>query len=430
MEIYLVQQGDTVESIAEKFGVSVAKLIKLNELENRRNLVPGETIVIVYPSQTYIVRIGDSLESIASSHNITINELLRNNPFLVSMSYIYPGEELVISYLRSKNILTHGYANTFINEQIYRKTLPYLTYLTILNYRTTQNGNIITFGEDKRMIELAKEYGVVPLMLMTTLSIQGDADLELTYDVLINEEMQNRLFDNVMMIIKEKGYLGVNISAQFITSSNQTYFYNYTRNLSTRLRQEGYEAIISVNPRIEHNNQGEVIFDPINYSQFNRAVDSILFLQYKWGITSGPPTPVSSIYDLSVYLEYAITQVPPENIFVGLQTLGYDWELPFATGYTNANLISIADVMVLAESVGTKIEFDERSQTPYFRYEGENNSQHIVWFVNAQTVESLITMIQEKGIVGTGIWNIMKYFAQLWLIVNSQYKIVKLLPEF
>jgi spore germination protein len=430
MDIYVVQPGDTIDTIANSYGVSVDKLIQDNELTDPDQLVPGETIVIVYPSQTYTVQEGDTLETIAASYNVSITELLRNNPAITENSSIYPGEVITISYNRTGNIATHGYTNTFIDRKILRKTLPYLTYLTIFNYRTIKNGDIMGSEEDIDIIQLAKDYGVIPLMLITTLSVQGEVDIELTYEVLINEELQNRLFDNVLHIVKERGYYGVNISAQFINAENQSLFNVYTKNLSDRLRQEGYLTVITINPRIETVNN-DVTFENIDYTNIMGKVDSALFLQYKWGYSFGPPSPVSSIANMNVFFNYILHQVPPEKIFVGIPTLGYDWELPYVPGFSRASALTIESVMRLARVVGAIIQFDERSQTPYFRYENMgDNAQHEVWFVNALTFNSLINMLKEKGILGSGIWNIMTYFTQLWLVINSQYEIIKLIPEF
>jgi spore germination protein len=58
-----------------------------------------------------------------------------------------------------------------------------------------------------------------------------------------------------------------------------------------------------------------------------------------------------------------------------------------------------------------------------------DNIPHEVHFVNATTINSLAKISIGKGITGTGIWNIMNYFAQMWLVINSQYQITKLMPE-
>jgi spore germination protein len=430
MELYVVQTGDTIDSIATKYGVSVNKLIVDNRLTNPERLVPGEVVIIVRPSQTYTIQEGDTLESIAASHNITVNELLRNNPILSDMDYIYPGEVLTIRYNQSETVATHGYANTFIKRNILKKTLPYLTYLSIFNYRTVKNGELSGTTDDKDIIQLAKEHGVIPLMLMTTLSVQGEVDIELTYEVLINEEVQNKLFDNVIKTVKENGYSGVNISAQYITSTNQSLFYQYTKNLSDRLRKDGLITIISINPKVDTFNN-EIIFEKIEYSNIVNLVDAALFLQYKWGINNSPPAPVISIDNLKVFLDYAKSKVATEKIFIGIQTLGYVWELPFVNGFSRSNSLTIDSAINLARDVGATILFDEKSQTPYFKYENVgNNSENIVWFVNAITIDSMIRMMLDEDVPGTGIWNIMTFFTHLWLVINCQYKILKLLPEF
>lgn len=430
MEIYVVQPGDTIDTIANSFGITVDKLIRDNELTNPKQLVPGEVIIIAYPAQTYTVQHGDTLETIAASNNISVNELLRNNPFLLDVEYIFPGEVLVIRYNRIGKIATHGYANTFINRNILRKTLPYLTYLTIFNYRTIEGGEIEGSDDDTDMIEMAKEYGVIPLMLMTTLSEQGEVDIKLTYEVITNEEVQNRLFDNVINIIKEKGYYGVNISAQFITSENQVFFNNYTQNLTNRLRQEGFLSLITINPKVEIVDD-EITYENIDYSFIGSHVDSALFLQYKWGVNNAPPSPVVSITNMSVFLDYALSQIASEKIYTGIPTLGYIWELPYVPGFSRINSLTIESAINLARNVEATIEFDEASQTPYFIYmDPSSNVQFIVWFINALTINSMIRMLLEKGIFGTGVWNIMIYFTHLWLVINSQYEIIKLLPEY
>jgi spore germination protein len=431
MDIYVVQTGDTIENIANSYGISVNKLISDNELTDPDHLVPGEVIVIVYPSQTYIVQPGDTLASIAASYNISINELLRNNPVLSARNYIIPGETLTISYNRTDKVYTLGYTNTFIDRNTLRKTLPYLTYLSIFNYRTVTNGELMGSSEDKDIIQMAKEYGVIPLMHISTLSVEGNVDLELTYQVLVNQEVQDRLFENVIKVIKANGYYGVNISAQFISTQNQSLFYDYTKNISDRLRKEGFISIITINPEVAMINN-EISYKKIDYSQFTGLVDSFLFLQYKWGIDISPPSPVISVRNMNIFLDYAITQIEQDKIFTGIPTLGYIWEHPLEDGFFRSNSITVDSAINLARDVGAIIQFDEPSQTPYFLYvdTGNSNVQYIVWFVNAITINSVLKSLLEKGLSKIGIWNIMTYFPHLWLVINSQYKIVKFLPEF
>ena len=121
-----------------------------------------------------------------------------------------------------------------------------------------------------------------------------------------------------------------------------------------------------------------------------------------------------------------------DKIVIGIPILGYVWELPYIAGVTDGNSITIDNVVTLALEFGAIIQFDEVSQTPFFylfEVQGTDN-QYIIWYVNALTINSLMNLIVENDVSAIGVWNIMSYMASLWLIINSQYEITKLLPEF
>ncbi len=420
MEIYVVQKGDTIDLIADMYGVSPEKLTIDNGLIDPNRLVPGEMIVIVSPSQTHTVMEGETLGSIAALYNITINELLRNNPILTDMEYIYPGQVLTISFDRTNSIETYGYTNTFINRQLLAKTLPNLTYISIFNYQITESGDIQETGQDTDIIEMAINYGVIPLLHLST------------YDVLGNEALQDRVFENVLNIIRDKGYYGIIISAQYISSENQYLFSNYARRFSEILERESYLTFITINPHIDTFGN-EVYFESLDYASISNAVDSILFLEYRWGLDVIPPGPLISLNELDNFLNYILPQMEADKVVIGFPTFGYRWELPFISGYSRNDLLTRDNFINLAINYGVNIQFDEISQNSYFYYEDTDNSviaRFIVWSINAITIDSILKMILERGIYKTGIWNIVSYYAQLWLVINSQYEIIKLLPEF
>jgi len=431
MDIYIVQVGDTIDIIAEKYGASVERLIQDNDITNPDSLVPGQTIVIAYPEITYMVREGDSLESIASAYGVTILQLLRNNPFLSNREYIYPGETLVISYKTKGKTTTMGYAYPYIAEDTLKKTLPYLTYISVFNYRTIEGGEIITFEDDAEIIQRAKEYEVVPLMLIASFTERGESNIGVAYDLLNDEEYQERNINSLMDIIKSKGYYGANIAFSFLNTTNESLYQRYITKVSDRFNAEGYLLFITFNTNIS-NVDNEVVFEKVDYSSISQVDNKTVFLEFIWGTNYGPPAPVTSIGNLRQFTDYALTMISPDKILLGVPVIGYDWALPYVSGKSSANSLTLQSSLNLALDVGAPIEFDEVSQTPYFLYfqEAANISvQHIVWFINSQTIDSLVSLVSENGLSGSGVWNIMVYFAQLWLVINSQYEIIKVLSE-
>jgi spore germination protein len=154
MEIYNVQPGDTIYSIADKYGVTAIRLIQDNGIDNPSDLVPGQSIVITYPEKVHIVQEGDTLSSIADFYDITLIQLLRNNSFLSDRDYIFPGEILVISYKTIGKVSTNGYTYSHISNGTLIKTLPYLTYLSVFNYQITEEFEITSLGDDSEVIRL------------------------------------------------------------------------------------------------------------------------------------------------------------------------------------------------------------------------------------------------------------------------------------
>ncbi|WP_313076164.1 LysM peptidoglycan-binding domain-containing protein [Lacrimispora sp.] len=142
MTIHVVQSGETINSISEKYKIPIARLILDNGIENPDKLAIGQTIVIIRPETTYTVQAGDTVESIAKQHNVSPMDTLRNNPYLSDRGYLYTGETIVIKYQTNKtrSIATSGYTFPYINRSVLMKTLPFLSYLTIFNYRATGEG--------------------------------------------------------------------------------------------------------------------------------------------------------------------------------------------------------------------------------------------------------------------------------------------------
>ena len=240
MIIHIVQPGDTVASIAEEYGIPAERFVQDNGLNITRVLVEGEALVVAYPAQTYIVQEGDTLLQIAEKNGITLQQLLRNNPYLSDRNYIYPGEELIISYgNKNGKITADGYANYFIDTATLRRTLPFLTYLSVFGNRTTYGGEILPVN-DTKIITAAREFRVVPIMMLSTMTEQGRGDSDISYQVVNDENVTDNYINNMLRLLRRKGYYGVNITFQFINTSNSQAYEKFIRKIYERLKQEGF----------------------------------------------------------------------------------------------------------------------------------------------------------------------------------------------
>lgn len=92
---YVVQQGDTLSSIAQQEQVPVGMILLANDLTNSSKIHPGEQLDIVpITSIKYTVKAGDTLESIAKRYNADPSEIgIYNN---VDDSSLAAGSEIFI----------------------------------------------------------------------------------------------------------------------------------------------------------------------------------------------------------------------------------------------------------------------------------------------------------------------------------------------
>lgn len=99
--IYQVQNGDTLASVASKFGISVNNLSSLNGIMVGSLLNPGDYIVVPKVQtenpyfKEYTVKKGDSIYGIARVNNISPGQLLRLNG-LNDTDIIYPDQKILL----------------------------------------------------------------------------------------------------------------------------------------------------------------------------------------------------------------------------------------------------------------------------------------------------------------------------------------------
>ena len=179
MLIHIVEPGDTVFNIAQRYKISPARLIIENGISNPDHLVVNDALIILEPEQLYIVREGDTLDRIASLYNVDVMQLLRNNPNVSQRGYLLIGEEIVVSYVEEdeKPLMSiNGYVFPFIDKTELKATLPYLTYINIMHYSLLIDGTIIGLDNDDEIIQISKSYGVAPILYISLLNNDGQFD--------------------------------------------------------------------------------------------------------------------------------------------------------------------------------------------------------------------------------------------------------------
>jgi len=132
---------------------------------------------------------------------------------------------------------------------------------------------------------------------------------------------------------------------------------------------------------------------------------------------------ISPIGPVRRVLDYGVSVIPPEKIFMGMSNYAYDWTLPFVRGESRARSMGNVQAVEQAFRVNAEIQFDKEAMAPFYTYFDQEGREHIVWFEDARSINARIALVPEYELYGASFWNIMRLFPQSWAVINSQYDI-------
>ena len=423
MRIALAQSGETVTALAERIGVSAALLAENNGLTPDTALVEGQALAVLIPAETVTVQPGDTLYGIARARDLSVVQLYRNNPGLGGSPELYPGRELVIRYAPEPTapLDVNGYAYPFIRPEELRRVLPYMTYLTPFTYGCTAEGELVS-PDDRELVSAALFYGVTPWMHLSTLTESGTFDSARGIALLNDPAAQERLTENVLANMLEKNYQGLDVDFEFLGAAGAVPYAAFIDRLRRRLSPLGFEVLVALAPKVSDGQPG-LLYEGHDYAALGAAADGVLLMTYEWGYTYGPPLAVAPIPSVRRVLDYAVSRIPPEKIFMGIPTYGYDWPLPYERGVTRATSISNGEAVARARAAGVAIRFDETARAPFFNYTDLNGREHEVWFEDVRSIAAKLELVSEYGFRGVGYWNLMRPFTQNWTWLDQQFLI-------
>ena len=426
MQIHVVRPGETLYGIARQYGVSVTLLGRLNQVPAGGALAAGQTLVVYEPERVHVVRPGETLAGIARREGVTVLSLYQNNYFLGGRDRILPDEELILSLKGEKSgtLGVNGYAYPFIPRTLLYAVLPYMTYLTPFTYGITAEGALVV-PNDGPLIAAAAEYQVQPWMHLSTLTDAGSFDSRLGGALLENETAQAALIDAIAANMAEKGYQGLDVDFEYLEGRQAAAYAAFIDALRQRLNPMGWPVIVALAPKSSAGQKG-LLYEAHDYAALGRAANGVLLMTYEWGYTAGPPMAVAPLPQVRRVLDYALTEMAPEKVFLGVPTYGYDWPLPFRQGITRAVSLSPQEALTLARRYGAEIQYDETAQSPWFRYTADNGTVHEVWFEDARSSLAKFRLAAENGLQGVGLWNLMRDAPQTYLVLNGAFTIEKM----
>lgn len=373
----------------------------------------------------YVVKEGDTIDAIASAYRTTPEEISYANqiPYPYRLAV---GQALLLesgtSLRTGRSAVANGYAYPYISPWVLRQTLPYLTGMFVFSYGFTVEGELLSpVPSDAWMLETAAEFGRDSILTLTPLGPDGRFSNNLIHGMLENEEGKERLMEELLAEMRRSSFSGVDVDFEYILAEDRDLFTGFVAELTRRMNAEGYRVSVALAPKTSADQPG-LLYEGKDYRGLGEAANEVLLMTYEWGYTYGPPMAVAPLNKVRQVVEYALTEIPPEKILLGVPNYGYDWILPFVRGESQAVTIGHVEAVQIAINNGVPIQYDETAQSPFFLYE-RDGVMHEVWFEDVRSLERKYDLIREFGLRGMGVWQIMRLFRAMWLLYEDVFEI-------
>lgn len=427
MQIHTVKRNDSLWNLAQHYGVPLQHIVEVNGIEQSDPLIVGQALIIPSPpgNKTHKVAHGESLWSIARQYGLSLQEVAAANQ-LSNPAMIRPGQIIVIPAPKLTTIEVNGYMERMGEEAAAEiaQLSNELTYVTMFSYKINTDGTLVEL-DDAKLRETALANHVAPMMAITNISEAGFSS-ELIHEVLNNQHAYTHLITTVSNTMQERGFKALNIDFEYIPPEDHQLYNSFLRDITRHLHQFDYLVSTAVAPKYSADQQG-LLYESHDYRAHGEIVDFVIIMTYEWGWTGGPPRAVAPLNEVSKVISYALSEIPPQKIMMGIPLYGYHWTLPYVEGESRAAALSTEAAIKLARERKAAIEYDQTAQSPHFSFYDTELKQHIVWFEDARSLQAKFNLVKQYGLRGVSYWKLGIQADTNWYLLSENFSVKKLL---
>ena len=289
------------------------------------------------------------------------------------------------------------------------------------------NGNLIlpadlTRQEMRNLLKTAREQNVKVLALVHNLVYNKDIDgREAAHRVLANAENRRALIANLLAVIQENGFAGIEIDIENIYPRDRELFNQLIKELAEALAPGQYILSVALPARLD-GQTGLSWSDSFDYQTVGRYAHQVVIMTYDEHGVFGGPGPVASLPWVEKVICSVLREIPPAKVILGIPAYGFDWN----EDREQPRYISSAIATATARRYGQAINWDEKAQVPCFTYVDENGSRHAVYFESASSWAGKLDLAVKYNLGGVAVWRLGLEDPEGWAVLKSKFPIRKL----
>lgn len=219
---------------------------------------------------------------------------------------------------------------------------------------------------------------------------------------------------NLVALVGAKHPTGINIDFEGIFPADRDAYTAFVIELSHALHNEGATLMLSV-PAKASDDPSDAWSWPYNYKVIGQYADEIQVMTYDEHVPGDVPGPVAGGDWMKSTLTYAVSQIMPGKILLGLPAYGYDWDTSDDSGVQ----VDFKGTAALLQATGAVAQYDAATQSAYFDYTAMDGHTHEVWYETAKTIQDKAAYAKSMNLGGVSMWALGFENNDFWKAVEA-----------
>lgn len=332
---------------------------------------------------------------------------------------VLPQREVVIYYCGPEGAIPGS-------EQVLRQHHDKISYITGFWYQIDRHdpARVVPMSnspehEIQGVTDLAHSHGVKVEALFHNLLYGSSAtSQEVATRLLADQRLSARLAEELVALATHMQFDGINIDVEFVPPRLRHQFTAFVEIIATALQRENIRVSLSI-PAKTSDDPSNGWSGGYDYAALGAIVDRLMLMTYdEHGWASDTGGPIASAGWAERVVEYAVREVPPHKILLGIPAYGFRW----TEGNKKPVYLDYAAAMGPIWRGEAVLGWDARGQVPMYQYGGSNGTMHKVWFEDAASSSWKLDTMQRYQLRGFALWRAGMEDPDLWRVVAQKMR--------
>lgn len=311
----------------------------------------------------------------------------------------------------------------------------------------------LTSHDDQTLKRFAQAQGIRVLPSLLTLSGW------LNHRILTDDETTTRALDQIVEYVVAQGYDGFDLDLEAVRPDDRAAYTAFVVRLGTALRERGKMLALAVPAKATDTTTGWA--GAYDYAALGQQADLLTIMAYEFHGAWGEPGPIAPYDGVDRVAAFAVSQIPPEKLLLGLAFYGFDWN----TSSGGARYLGHPEAAALVERYGTPMTVDPASRSATFRYQAlageppplpsrppalnheitvrrappcatvdpapaptatprpapppDATQDHVVWLEEHASAVARLTLADRHGVGGVALWRLGHEEARVWSALDA-----------